>query len=161
MMAEYNEQQIREFQRKDYRIVLQAVLKSVLEALGSSGNAYRTFINDLQKEEFRSQIKEICLDFAEWIYKASDKVVPAKSGNAEPPVSSVLPEPTPQQLKILKDTVQSYNEDLAGSGSLERVDLELLKEAVLKQFGRYPTRPESIAKIKKAILVDSIIKKGG
>jgi hypothetical protein len=134
----YTPEEIRQFEAKDKRINKVAVIKSMLEGLGASGNAYRTYVSDLTDPEWRAKLMEAADDFVGYIYR--DTVATTNNDNAETSATDGLPVPTPEQIEVLENIIERYLSDY--------LDVEVneykLKEAIITEFGKYPTNPASV-----------------
>jgi hypothetical protein len=141
----YTPEEIKQFEAKDKRINRAAMLKSLIEGLGASSSAYQSYVSDITDRLFRAELMEAADDFVEYIYKDTNGDKP-KSANLEPdenvyskPTDGV-PKPTPEQDEILGDIIQKYY----AQDPSNAINEDKLKQAVITEFGKYPTNPASV-----------------
>lgn len=144
----YSPEEVAAFAIRDKRIARQAVLKSFIECLGNAGSAYRTIVSDFNDPEFRDTIKTISDDFVAWIYQEEHKSSNDKG----------LPEPTADERTVLEAVLDWYKTESAKL-NLEGKTISIFKirQQILKHFGKYPTRTESVNAVVSKILLDDVL----
>lgn len=144
-MSNYTKEEIAEFKAKDKRISKIAILKSLIEGFGESETL------DVQK------MCKTADEFVQYIYnglgsKTVGKVEEPFVDNVETMETVELPTPNAIQSNIINEIMESYKS--VGVPA----DRDLLKAAIIKEFGKYPSNKSSVDKIMQVISVYDILK---
>jgi hypothetical protein len=142
----YTPEEIKQFEAKDKRINRAAMLKSLIEGLGASGNAYKSYVGDISDPVFRGKLKDAAEDFVDYIYGGTETPPTGENPAINKPkpyqgYTHSLPEPTREQVEILKQVIVKYY-DTGYNG--DSINVDRLKQAILTEFGKYPTNPASV-----------------